>query len=300
MRDYRLLLVAAIVLTAGCTGGSITGEDAAITDRVDGDCDGRHSELDIRLSLSYTDSADLFSETDAVVLIEYATGYPWEQARRIGDAPSGGINRTVSLTGSDFGGVEGPVRLRVSVLDKDLITDNQDLGSVPVGEVAVEPQSEDRGTLSAGFDLRGELRRNTSVTFVAGDQSDSDCPVDSYNWDFDADGESEREGRTVTYRFESDGYHSVELTLVDSRGREARLEREILIMHDPDGDGVTSAIELARGSDPRDPDTDDDLFHDGIDPAPASFLIPTGLIQGVLFAVLFGAFLYSNRSSLPP
>ncbi|WP_254829314.1 PKD domain-containing protein [Haloglomus salinum] len=299
MRDYRLLLVAALVLTAGCTGGSITGGDATISDRVDGDCDDRHSELDLRLSLSYTDHADLFSETDAVVLVEYTDGGQWSRATRIGDAPSGGIERTISLTGSDFGGVEGPVRLRVSVLDDDLIN-NQDLGSVPVGEVAVEPQRKDRGTLSAGFDWRGDLRRNTSVTFVAGDRSDSDCPVVSYDWDFDADGTAEREGRTVTYRFQSDGYHTVTLTVADSRGREASVEREVLVVFDPDGDGVTSAIERARGSDPRDPDTDDDLFHDGIDPAPTSLLVPTGLIQGVLFALLFGAFLYSTRDSLPP
>lgn len=299
MRDYRLLLVATLIMTTGCTGGSITGGDATIVDRVDGDCDDRYSELDVRLSLSYTDSADLFSETDAVVLVEYATGEEWSRAARIADAPSGGIERAISLTSVDLDGAEGPVRLRVSVVDDDLLN-NQDLGSLPVGEVAVEPQRKDRGTLSAGFNWRGDLRRNATVTFVAGGRSDSDCPVVSYDWDFDADGTAEREGRTATYRFQSDGYHTIALTVADSRGREASVEREVLIVFDPDGDGVTSAIERARGTDPHDPDTDDDLFHDGIDPAPTSLLVPTGLIQGVLFALLFGAFLYSTRDSLLP
>jgi len=39
--------------------------------------------------------------------------------------------------------------------------------------------------------------------------------------------------------------------------------------------------------DPHDADTDDDLFTDGIDPAPTSLLFPTGLFQGALAVALY-------------
>lgn len=130
------------------------------------------------------------------------------------------------------------------------------------------------------FNWPEPVKRGEAVTFVAADQSNSECTIVDYAWDFDGDGTAEQRGQRVNYTFESDGRHTVELTVENSRGIEKTVSRELVVVFDPDGGGVTSVFERARGLDPRDADIDEDLFTDGIDPAPTSLLFPTGLLQG--------------------
>lgn len=287
MRWTRLLLVGLLVVTAGCSGGSITDGEASIADRVDRDCDGALSALTIDATLSYSGSADVFSETDAYALVEYRPQQgTWRQARKLSEIGSSGFDRTISLSAVDLG-TEGEVGLRIVVADAD-ITNDQRLGTVGVGTVTVEPEAADAGTLDPSFDWASPVDRGETVAFEAADRSDSECEIVAFNWDFDGDGAYETQGRQASYTFRADGYHTVALTVVDSRGRNATVVEEVLVVFDPDGDGVTSAVERKQGTDPRDPDTDGDLFSDGTDPLPTSFLFPTGAIHAVLFALAYG------------
>ena len=60
---------------------------------------------------------------------------------------------------------------------------------------------------------------------------------------------------------------------------------------DTDDDGVRDGAEIERGSDPLQVDTDEDLFPDNIDPAPASPLLPLGIVHlmsaSILYSILF-------------
>lgn len=285
MRDYRLLVVMTFVLLAGCTGGSVTGGSVVIDDRVDRDCDGKLSSFTLNVSLRYSDSADLFSETDAVLRIEAINGESTTTVRVVDDLPPSGVEGQIELTGSEFPST-GQFRLQVVVVDKDLLGAER-LGGESLGTVAVEPRGKDPAALAPTFDWSEPVKRGEEVTFVAADQSNSECTIVDYAWDFDGDGAAEQGGQRVNYTFESDGRHTVELTVENSRGIEKTISRELVVVFDPDGDGVTSAFERARGLDPRDADTDDDLFTDGVDPAPKSLLVPTGLLHGALVVALY-------------
>lgn len=286
MQGIRLLLLGLLVVTAGCSGGAITGGGATISDRTDRDCNSAHSAVTIDADFEYSESADLFSETDAYALAEFRPeNGSWQQAKKLTDIGSGGFDRTISLTASDLG-TEGRVAIRIIIMDADLRSDQQ-LGVANVGTAVFEPESADKGSLNPSFRWSSPVSRGETVTFEAVDRSNSECEIVSFNWNFDGDSEYEEAGQQVSYTYDTDGYYTVELTLVDSRGRTETTTQEILVMYDPDDDGVTSAVERKRGMDPNDPDTDDDLFNDGIDPMPTSFFVPTGLIQVFLCLIVF-------------
>ena len=286
MRGIRLLLVGLLVATAGCSGGAITGGGATISDRTDRDCDSAHSAVTIDADFEYSEPADLFSETDAYALVEFQPeNGSWQQARKLTDIGSDGFDRIISLTAADLG-TESRVAIRIIVMDADLRSDQQ-LGVANIGTVVFEPESADKGSLSPSFRWSSPISRGEMVTFEAVDRSNSECDIVAFNWDFDGDSEYEETGQQVSYTYDTDGYYTVELTLVDSRGRTKTTTQEILVMYDPDGDGVTSAVERRRGMDPNDPDTDGDLFNDEIDPMPTSFFVPTGLIQMFLCLIVF-------------
>lgn len=86
MRDHRPLVVT-LILLAGCTGGSVPGGSVPIDDRVDRDCDGRLSSFTLDVSLSYSDSADVFSKTDAVLCVEAVNGGSTTTVRTVDDSP---------------------------------------------------------------------------------------------------------------------------------------------------------------------------------------------------------------------
>lgn len=57
-----------------------------------------------------------------------------------------------------------------------------------------------------------------SVTFDAGETTDSDTAVDRYEWDLEGDSEAEQTGETMTTRFDSEGTHEVAVRAVDEYG----------------------------------------------------------------------------------
>jgi len=261
-RGRRLLLV----VTAGCSGGSVTGGEALTTGRADHGCDGELRSFAVDASLSYSDSTDIFSETDAFALVEYQPQEEtWQRATKLSDIGSGGFDRTVLLSAAD-------------------LTSDQRLGAVKVRAAVVEPTAADRGTLDPSFDWTSPVDRGETVTLEAADRSGSECDIVAFSWDFDGDGEYERTGRQVSYNFGTDGYHTVGLTVVDSRGRNTTATAGIRVVSDPDGDGGTSAVERKWGMDPNNHDMDNSLFDDGTGPMHMSFLVPSGVTHAVLLA----------------
>jgi hypothetical protein len=116
--------------------------------------------------------------------------------------------------------------------------------------------------------------------------------ITSLRWDVDEDGGFEGEGNRTTYVFNNSGRKRISLTVETHSGVSNTYSRQLLVGVDPDGDGLISARERARGLDPNNPDTDSDLFNDRIDPMPKSVLFPTTTIQLLISGLLYGALFY--------
>ncbi|MFB6102735.1 MAG: PKD domain-containing protein [Haloplanus sp.] len=291
MRRLGLLVVVGLLLSGGYATAQTSPDSVTITNTEDADCDDKYAAFDLTFSFAYDRSADVFSQSDPYVVVEYATADGFTELTRFDEVPLGSVDRTLSLTAADLGGLTGETRFRITAYDADLLT-TQRLRAVESRTVGVEPPSEEVATLEPTFGWSpSSPRRGEPVSFVAQRKSESGCPIETWHWDFDGDGTTEATGRTVSHTFERDGYHTVELEVVDSQGRAASVTHELLVVFDPDGDGVTNAIERDRGTNPNDIDTDGDLFSDGTDPFPASFLVPTGVAHAVLAVIVYvGAF----------
>ena len=116
--------------------------------------------------------------------------------------------------------------------------------------------------------------------------------ITSLRWDVDEDGEFEGKGNRTTYVFNNSGRKRILLTVETNSGVSNTFSRELLVGVDPDGDGLISAREQAGGIDPNNPDTDSDLFNDGIDLMPKSVLFPTAAIHLLITGILYGALFY--------
>ena len=81
----------------------------------------------------------------------------------------------IDLTESDFPST-GEFRLQVVVVDKDLLGAER-LGGDSLGIVSVEPRGEDSAALAPVFDCSELIKRGEAVTFVAADQSNSECTI---------------------------------------------------------------------------------------------------------------------------
>lgn len=73
-----------------------------------------------------------------------------------------------------------------------------------------------------------------TVTFDATNSSDN-VGVETYKWDLDGDGETDASGGEVTHAFDEAGDYSVELTVVDRSGNEARTTTTITVEPADDG-----------------------------------------------------------------
>lgn len=120
--------------------------------------------------------------------------------------------------------------------------------------------------------------------------------ITSLRWDVDEDGGFEGEGNRTTYVFNNSGRKRISLTVETNSGVSNTYSRQLLVGVDPDGDGLISARERARGLDPHNPDTDSDLFNDRIDPMPRSALFPTAAIHLLITGILYGAMRYYSRN----
>jgi PKD repeat protein len=287
MRRFGILVVIGLVVSGGYAAAQTADAPVTITDATDADCDGRYTAFDLEYSLFYDTSADVLSRTDAYVVVEYATESGYSELIKRDDVSGGRADGTVSVTASDFAGIDGETHVRVSVYDADLTADER-LRTAETDTIRVEPSSQDVGALDPTFEWSpSSPRLGQSVSFTASTNPNNKCVIENWRWDIDGDGTVEATGKTISHTFDRDGYHTIELTIVDSRGKTESVLEDLLVVFDPDGDGITNAIERDRGTDPNDIDTDDDLFADGRDPAPTSFLFPTGLVHIVLSVVVY-------------
>ena len=107
----------------------------------------------------------------------------------------------------------------------------------------------------------------------ASDSEDPDGSIESYEWDFDGDGEVDETGPITDHAYESAGTYDVTLTVTDSDGAtdtetvtvtaEAIPECEEGV--DSDDDGLDDCEEIEIGTDPTEADTDRDGLPDGVE-----------------------------------
>jgi hypothetical protein len=73
---------------------------------------------------------------------------------------------------------------------------------------------------------------DTVVNFSGGLSVDPDGEITNYSWDFQSDGEVDREGKIVSYDFGSPGTYEVQLTVTDDEGNEASTSKKIEVVED--------------------------------------------------------------------
>ena len=293
MRTRQLLAVCLLLLTAGCTSGTVTGGEVTLEEASDLDCDGRFGGVTLRAAAAFRGSGDFFAAPEPYAELSYRGTGDWTTLRRFEDVSWDEFDRAVEVTSAGLDGTEGEVRFRLRLSENDL-TDEEELGTVRSDPVDIEASDEDAVRLRPAFDWSpGRPAPGELVTFRGNESSGTQCAL-TYEWDLDGDGRIDATGREITHRFERDGYRTVRLHVVDSNGRTANASRAVLVFLGPDEDGVTNAVERRHDTDSNNPDTDDDLFDDGIDTIPTSLLVPTLLLQLLLTAGIAAA-LYAGR-----
>lgn len=140
MRDCTLLVVVTLILLASCTGGSVTGGSTAIDDRVNRDCDWRLGSFILVVSLSYSDSADVFSgDGDGAPRRSYQRRVSDDDRANRRRFTSGGVEGRIDLTGSEF---PSTVEFRLQVVELCPFEPIVAVGSqLPLGTV-MSPQFE--------------------------------------------------------------------------------------------------------------------------------------------------------------
>ncbi|WP_157745962.1 PKD domain-containing protein [Halorubrum trapanicum] len=290
-----LVGLAVLVVLAGCGGSPpARGQTVTVAEGVDRDCDGYHQS--IRLATNVRIGGDSPADGDAWVDLSYRTdGGEYTTIRTYEDLSGWAFEEEIALSASDFGGERTTVELRATAKRSTFL--GTETVSVGTSEpISVEPPSADESELEPSFTQEpAEPNRSEPLTLTAG-TGEAQCAIESYEWDIDGDGTFDRTGRTVTVSYATDGRRDVTLKVTDASGTTEAVTQEVLVFHDPDDDGITTARERRLGTDPRDPDTDGDLFGDRIDPAPTTLFVPTGLLHVVLAAALYlGAVPYRGR-----
>ena len=284
-----------LVVLAGCGGSPpARGQPVTVTDGVDRDCDGYHQS--VRLATELRIGGDSAANGDAWVDLSYRTqSGEYTTIRTYEDLSGWTFDEEITLSASDLGGGRTTVVLRATAKRSTLLgTETVSVGTS--GPIDIEPPTADESELEPTF-TQDPVKPNRSepITLTAG-TGDAQCAIESYEWDVDGDGAFDRTGRTVTVSYDTDGRRDVTLSVTDASGTTEEITREVLVFHDPDGDGITTARERRQGTDPRERDTDGDLFGDRIDPAPTTLFVPTGLVHVVLAAALYlGAVPYRGR-----
>lgn len=284
-----LSLVLAGCITTPQNSGLQANVAVSVTGTSDADCDGKFQRISVHITAD-TVGGDFLSSSDPYIVVKYQNdGGGYTKLTKVKEIDSRFYERNLTFTGNQFGGssssFQGKTHLRVEVHDDDLLFDER-LASGRSASFGVEPSSNDESTIETKMTYSphpphpGEV-----VTFEAA--VDASCDISAYRWDLDGDGKFEQNGQTVQHVFDGDGQHEVTLTVVNSKGASATTSQEVLVLLDPDGDGITSAREKRLGTDPQDFDSDDDFVDDELDPAPTSFVIPTGLLHGMVVVVLY-------------
>lgn len=297
LRSRPVLLVglAVLVVLAGCGGSPpARGQTVTVADEVDRDCDGYHQS--IQLTTDVRIGGDSPADGDAWVDLAYRTdGGEYTTVRTYEGLSGWAFEEEIALSASDLGGERSTVQLRATAKRSTFFgTETVSVGtSEPIN---VEPPSADESELEPSFTQDpAKPNRSEPLTLTAG-TGDVQCAIESYEWDVDDDGTFDETGRTVTVSYATDGRRDVTLRVTDASGTTEEVTQEVLVFHDPDGDGITTARERRQGTDPRNWDTDGDLFGDRIDPAPTTLFVPTGIVHVALAAALYlGAVPYRGR-----
>ncbi len=92
-------------------------------------------------------------------------------------------------------------------------------GSAPTARISVSPAAPEPGT---------------TVTFDGGESTDSDGTITDYAWDIDADGSTDLTGETVSHTFDTEGTHSVALTVTDDTGATDTATTTVTVDASPD------------------------------------------------------------------
>lgn len=282
----------ALVVLAGCGGPPAISFDVEVSEQEDLDCDGAASAFRVQATARFGETPG----DDVSVALQYrAGGGNYRDIQSVGDLGSRAVSFDERVEVGDIS-VDDETRVRVVVTRGGFLSSDQ-IAQSGTEPFRVEPPSEDSPVADAEFGYEPRpVKLNRTATFSANATGNEGCAIVAYRWDFDGDGDPEARGKEVTTAFDRDGRREVRLTVETSANVSRSSTKEILVMHDPDGDGITTARERELGTDPYDPDTDDDLFPDGSDPLPTSPLVPTGALQVLLTALLyFGVY----RSSVP-
>lgn len=287
----RITVIILLVVLSGCIAqpSPTASADIEIKDRIDFDCDGRASHLTAKITNVYLNDV----RRDTVGVIDYQRGVDGdiETLKKFGDISE--IPQTIEISHTDLN-VDSQTKTRLMIeIRTDEFLNNERLfgGFSSTDRFFVESEKKDRPKINVGSERPrpGEL-----VRFSLKGETVENCRR-SIHWDIDNDGRFEQSGEEIEVSYPMDGRHDVTLRVTDS-GETVEIIEDVLVFHDPDDDGVTTARERRLGTDPNDWDTDNDLFSDKIDPAPQTLLVPTGVLHIVLIGALyFGAFWYWVR-----
>lgn len=281
-----IVTVGLMLVISGCsTPPPSRGQPVSITQQVDKDCDGLARTIQVNFSLLLGIDSPARGDTRVVLSTSQESGNS-QTIKRFKGLSGREFSRTVKLTSSDISET-GDGFVIQAVAKRSGLFGSRVISSGTSETFGIESLQADSSTLSPSFRYTPTRPNRSEPIVLTGVADDTQCDIVQYRWDIDADGTLERSGREITVDYSRDGVHEVMLEVQDSSGATQQVTKEILVFHDPDGDGITTIREKRAGTDPRDPDTDDDLFPDGIDPMPLSLLVPTGLLHALLVSILY-------------
>lgn len=293
-RRGRALLLGVLVALAGCSGTPAISTDVDVSEREDLDCDGAISAFEVSAMVEFGQSPD----NDISVALQYqGTEGDYNDIQRVEEVAGQQVAFNEQINSGSLS-VEGETQIRVIVIRNGVIS-NEQIAASTTEPFQIESPEEDETMADAHFQYEPTpVQMNETAIFSATDTGEKGCAISAYRWDFDGDGDTEARGREVMVEFDRDGRRDVTLTVETTANVTQSTTREVLVMHDPDGDGITTSREREINTDPYDSDTDNDLFPDGHDPMPTSFLFPTGVLHIILAGLLYiGFMLYRGSAS---
>lgn len=270
-----------MVILSGCGGTPFPADNGVeVSNQVDRDCDGASRSVTINMSVVLGLEQPADGETNVLIIAK--TGVDKEnQIHQFKSVSGWEINERLKLSASELGNPDSSVTVVVKAV-RPGIFQTQLISSGSTNTFEVESAGEDSSSLSASFKIGDSSPNRSEETQLTANSVESQCDIVSYSWDIDGDGEFERSGGQITVSYQSDGHHEITLRVEDSAGVTQETTKELLVFHDPDRDGITTAYEQDAGTDPYKYDTDNDLLNDRIDPMPRSAILPLGIIQMLL------------------